>query len=117
MSEKTSICWLFQAITGFLMLVFGTVHILRNHLEGSMKGLLTRKEVLMLLKRPEIAILEASFMIAISYHAVYGIRSILIDLGVMQGKEKIADKIFTLLALIMAGYGLVLLTYLVLTPP
>ena len=116
MADRSSIYWLFQAVTGIMTLVLGAIHLLRNHLSGSLSGLLTRKEVLTLIRRPGVALLEAIFMVAISYHAVYGVRGILMDLGMLRGKEKVANKVFAAIAVIMIAYGLGILFYLLLTP-
>ncbi len=72
--------WLLQATSGILLVVLVGLHWVAQHFLAS-GGLMTYADVVAYLRRPIIFGLEAAFLIAVTAHALLGVRAILLDLG------------------------------------
>lgn len=79
-STESGWLWLIKILTGLLILVIITIHLIVNHFVGSASGLLTWAEVVAYYQNPLIPLMEAAFLIFAVSHAMIGLRSIVIDL-------------------------------------
>jgi len=68
--------WITQAVSGIILLVLLGLHLFANHTEG---GLLDYAGVLRRLKDPATFALETAFLVFVTYHALVGLRAILLD--------------------------------------
>ncbi|MGE5591689.1 MAG: hypothetical protein ACM3ZA_13930 [Bacillota bacterium] len=68
--------WITQAVSGLILLVLLGLHLLANHTAG---GLLDYAGVLRRLKDPATFALETAFLVFVTYHALVGLRAILLD--------------------------------------
>ena len=94
--------WLLQALSGLLLLFFVTLHIVRVHLYGSFKGLPSYLDVVNALRNPWLAILAVMFTIVVAYHALYGIKNVLEELGLVKYTELLSRVLIFLGAAIIA---------------
>jgi len=88
--------WLGQAASGVLLVVLLGLHWVAQHYLAS-GGLRSFAEVLAYLKNPLALLLELSFLAVVTYHALFGLRAILLDLGPGRRLRQLLD--ITLLAL------------------
>lgn len=74
--------WILQVLTGAALLVLVVVHLVAQHFVVSAPGgLRDRASVLAYLGNPVIVVIESAFMLTVTWHALLGVRSILLDLG------------------------------------
>ncbi|MEM0267586.1 MAG: hypothetical protein QXT33_07230 [Thermofilum sp.] len=111
---KKGVGWVLQALTGVLLVLFVTAHIIRVHLEGSHKGLPTYEEVISAFKNPLIAAAELALAAAVTYHAMYGLYTVTVEAELL--RERRARALFTALGAAIFTYTLAVTAYLVLAP-
>lgn len=104
--------WIWQALTGLGLLVLLTLHMIANHFvrEG---GLQTYQDVIEYLSNPLIMVLELTFLVVVTYHALLGVRAILTDLGLSDRVMTIVNRVLTALGVIMVAWGFILTIYVV----
>ncbi|MCC6059305.1 MAG: hypothetical protein LM563_03570 [Thermofilum sp.] len=106
--------WLLQAVTGALLVVLISAHIVRVHLEGSYKGLPTYQDVLSAFKNPLIVAAELALSFSVIYHAMYGLYMVVVEAGLLG--ERRARALFTVAGVALAVYTLAVTAYLALKP-
>ncbi|WP_376790915.1 hypothetical protein [Thermoflexus sp.] len=96
--------WIWQAVTGLLLLVLLTLHMVFNHfvVEG---GLRTYWDVVAYLSHPAVFVWEIVFLIVVTAHALMGVRAILLDLGIRPAADRWLKRALTLLGVVIIGYG------------
>ena len=87
MNKKSSWSWFWQSVTGIALLGLLGLHMVAHHfvVEG---GLRDYQQVIEYLSNPLIVFTEIAFLIAVTVHAVLGVRSILFDLGLSARAER-----------------------------
>ena len=103
--------WIAQVVSGALLLVLLTVHMLANHfvVDG---GLRTYAQVLDYVANPLILALEIAFLVVVTWHAMLGLRAVLLDLGVRGRAARVTGRVLAGLGLVTLAYGLWLLATL-----
>ncbi|HUX71837.1 MAG TPA: hypothetical protein VMV41_15060 [Cellulomonadaceae bacterium] len=98
--------WLLQVITGGALLVLVVVHLVAQHfVVQSPGGLRDYAQVLAYLGNPVIVVIESLFLVAVTWHAMLGVRSILLDLGLGDvGRRRVTAGVTTL-GVLTLGYG------------
>ena len=98
--------WLLQVITGGALLVLVVVHLVAQHfVVQSPGGLRDYAQVLAYLGNPVIVVIESLFLVAVTWHAMLGVRSIVLDLGLgVTGRRRVTAAVTPLGALTL-GYG------------
>ncbi len=98
--------WLLQVITGAALLVLVVVHLVAQHfVVQAPGGLRDHAQVLAYLSNPVIVVIESLFLVAVTWHAMLGVRSILLDLGLGEiGRRRVTAGVTTVGALTL-GYG------------
>jgi succinate dehydrogenase hydrophobic anchor subunit len=93
--------WALQAISGVLLVAAIALHWFAQHLvvEG---GLRDYSQVVSYLREPFVLVLETSFLVVVSTHALLGLRAIVMDLGPTKPMELLLN-----LGLGLAGMGAV----------
>lgn len=105
--------WILQAVSGIVLLVTVTLHMAAQHFGGS-EGILTYAEVVAYLRRPAVFVLETLFAAVVIFHALAGIRAILLDLGVSDAQDRRITLGFAALGALLFLYTLVLTVTVVL---
>ena len=98
--------WLLQVVTGGALLVLVVVHLVAQHfVVQAPGGLRDYAQVLAYLGNPVMVVIESLFLVAVTWHAMLGVRSILLDLGLGDtGRRRVTAGATTLGALTL-GYG------------
>jgi len=96
--------WVLQALSGLLLLVLLGVHLTVNHFAAG--GLLTYQQVVAYLSHPLVLALEIIFLAVVVFHALAGVRAMLLDVGVSERTRRRGTVLLVLLGLAMIAYGL-----------
>jgi len=101
--------WRWTAYSGVALLVLLTVHMVAHHfvVEGA-GGLRTYEQVLDYIATPVILVVECLFLVAITIHAMLGLRSVLLDLGTSDRGRARVNRWLTVLGTLTIAYGLFL---------
>ena len=100
--------WLSQAISGILLVVLlGTHWIAQHYLAAG--GLRTYSEVISYLENPLVLVLEVAFLAAVTYHALLGLRAVLLDFGPSERLVRLLDAGLILAGIATLFYGMYLL--------
>ena len=111
-NSKARWLWLFQAISGIVLTLLLGVHWIVQHYLAS-EGLRSYAEVVVFLQQPIVLILEITFLIVVSGHALIGIRAILIDLGLRPRLLRSVDITFWFVGILTVAYGVQLVWHIV----
>ena len=96
--------WLLKIAAGLLVLVVLGIHFVINHAVAP-GGLLTYEDVIQYYKVPLVPVMEIVFLVVVVTHALLGLRSILLDLSLVQKIHRIIDGLFLALGTIAIVYG------------
>ncbi len=104
--------WAWQAITGALLLVLLTLHMIANHfvVQG---GLRDYQAVIAYITNPIILPLETLFLIVVSWHGLLGLRAVIFDFGLSARTERVVTRVLLAVWVVTVVYGIALLTILV----
>jgi succinate dehydrogenase / fumarate reductase membrane anchor subunit len=108
-STESGWLWLIKILSGLLILVIITIHLIVNHFVGSASGLLTWAEVVAYYQNPLIPLMEAAFLIFAVSHAMIGLRSIVIDLHPSRAALNTITWLLTGVGVVAIVYGIWLL--------
>ena len=105
---RPSFAWLAQVVTGVLLLVLLTVHMVAQHfvVEG---GLRTYEQVIAWIRNPVVFAVEALLLVCVTWHGIAGVHAVLLDLGLRGRAERIVARVLLDLAVVTILYGLWLL--------
>ncbi len=103
--------WIWQALTGLALVILLSLHMIAQHfvVEG---GLRTYEDVLRYVANPIIIVLEVLFLVAVTYHALTGVRAILFDLEMSDRAKTTTTRVLTVVGVILVAWGLYLAYYL-----
>jgi succinate dehydrogenase hydrophobic anchor subunit len=102
--------WRWTAGSGLALIVLATMHIVAQHFIVHQKGgLRTYGEVLSYIGNPVIFVLEATFLVAVTIHAMLGVRSVLGDLDPSSRTQRRIDRWLWIIGTVTVGYGMALL--------
>jgi succinate dehydrogenase / fumarate reductase membrane anchor subunit len=104
-TEKPSWGWIVQAITGVLVLVLITVHMIANHFIVS-RGLRNFDDVVSYLSNPIVVVWEVVFLAVVTWHGLLGLRAILFDFGLSPVTERRITRLLTVVGVVAVVYGL-----------
>jgi succinate dehydrogenase / fumarate reductase, membrane anchor subunit len=105
---ETTWLWLFKIITGVLVVVILAIHFIVQHLVNP-DGLLTFQQVVQWVSNPWVAFMEGTFVVLAVFHALLGVRSVLLDLRPSQGVIRVIDVTFSVVGVVAIIYGIWLL--------
>ena len=106
--SKTGWGWLGQAISGIVLVALLGLHWVAQHYLAS-GGLRTYSDVVAYLGNPLVLILEVAFLVVVTYHALMGVRAILLDLGPSEWLTQLLDIGLVLVGIATILYGVDLL--------
>ena len=103
--------WIWQALSGLLLVVLLGVHLIVNHFAAG--GLLTYQQVVAYLSNPVVLALEIVFLATVIFHAVAGVRALVLDSGISEGAARGVTVVLALVGIAMFAYGLWLFSVIV----
>ena len=105
---RPTFAWLAQVVSGVLLLVLLTVHMVAQHflMEG---GLRTYDQVIAWIRNPLVFAVEALLLVCVTWHGVAGVHAVLLDLGLRGRTERIVARILGDVMVATILYGLWLL--------
>ena len=112
--RKGRVIWLLQTSSGILLLLLVGIHWVVHHYIAS-GGLREFIDVITYLRIPFVLILEVSFIVVITIHALLGIRAIVLDYGLDAKQQKFVDGSLLILGSITITYGIHLLFFILYT--
>jgi succinate dehydrogenase hydrophobic anchor subunit len=110
---RPTVVWLAQVVSGVLLLVLMTVHMVAQHfvVDG---GLRTYQDVVAWIRNPVVFAVEALLLLTVTWHGLAGVHAVLLDLGLRRRSERIAERVLRGIAAVTVVYGLWLLATLAL---
>jgi len=102
--------WVSTALTGMALLVLVTVHMVAHHfVVEEIGGLRTYHQVLQYVATPVIFAIEAIFLFVVTWHAMLGLRAVLLDLALPAALERLVRPGTVVLGAVTVTYGVALL--------
>lgn len=105
--ESTAM-WMLKIASGVFVLALLFIHLTANHLLPE-AGLMSFREVLAYLSNPWIVVMEGTFLVIVTVHALVGTRSVILDLNPSPSALKRIDFMFVVLGVVSIVYGIWLL--------
>jgi succinate dehydrogenase hydrophobic anchor subunit len=106
---RPTFAWVAQAVSGVLLLVLLTVHMVAQHfvVQG---GLRTYADVVAWIRNPLVFAIEALLLVCVTWHGIAGVHAVLLDLGLRGRAERTVARVLTGVAMATILYGLWLLS-------
>ena len=103
--RSSSWSWILQAFTGAMLVVLLGLHMVVQHfvVQG---GLRNYQQVVQYISNPFVFLLEVAFLIVVTWHALLGVRAIILDLGLKPATERRWTAVLTVIGLAMITYGI-----------
>ena len=102
--------WLSTAFTGMALLVLVTVHMVAHHfVVREIGGLRTYEQVLEYIGNPVIFVIEAVFLVVVTWHAMLGLRAVALDLHLPPRLARLVRPGVVVLGVVTVAYGLMLI--------
>ena len=103
--RASSWSWILQAFTGVMLVVLLGLHMVVQHfvVEG---GLRDYQQVVAYLSNPFVFLLEIAFLIVVTWHALLGVRAVMLDLGLTPATERKVTAFLSVVGVVMVGYGI-----------
>lgn len=106
---RTARAWRWTTGTGIALLALVGVHMIAHHfVVEEVGGLRTYRQVLAYVANPVIFVVESAFLIAVTAHALLGLRGVLLDLGPGPRARRRIDAALWALGIATVAYGLFL---------
>jgi succinate dehydrogenase cytochrome b556 subunit len=106
--SRAGLGWLGQAISGIVLVLLLGLHWVAQHYLAT-GGLRTYSEVVAYVGNPLVLLLELAFLVVVTYHALMGVRAILLDLGPGERLARFIDIGLVLVGIATILYGVDLL--------
>ena len=103
--RASSWSWILQAITGVLVIVLISVHMIFQHFVAA-GGLRTYADVVAYIRSPFFLGWEILFLIIVTWHALLGVRAIALDFGLKRSIERAFNWGLTVVGVGTIFYGL-----------
>jgi len=97
--------WLIQVITGALVLLLVTLHMIANHFIVP-NGLRNFNDVVEYLRTPIVLFFEVMFLVVVTWHGLLGLRAVLFDFGLSARTERLITWLLAIVGVVTVGYGL-----------
>jgi succinate dehydrogenase cytochrome b556 subunit len=102
--RASSWSWILQALTGALLVVLLGLHMVVQHFVVA-GGLRNFDQVVQYLSNPFVFLLEIAFLIVVTWHALLGVRAVLLDLGLTPATERKLSTTLTIIGVAVVAYG------------
>ena len=103
--RASSWSWILQAFTGVMLVVLLGLHMVVQHFVVA-GGLRNYAQVVEYLSNPFVFLLEIAFLIIVTWHALLGVRAIILDLGLKPATERRVTAAMWIIGVVMVGYGI-----------
>jgi succinate dehydrogenase hydrophobic anchor subunit len=105
---RSSLAWAAQVVSGVLLLVLMTVHMVAQHfvVEG---GLRSYADVVAWIRNPVVFAVEALLLLTVTWHGLAGVHAVLLDLGLRGRSGRIVARALLGLGVVTVAYGVWLL--------
>jgi succinate dehydrogenase hydrophobic anchor subunit len=101
--------WRWTALTGVALLVLVTIHMVANHfVVREVGGLRSYQQVIEYIGNPAILVIECIFLVFVTWHAMLGLRSVLLDFGLSDATRRLVDRGLVVLGVATLAYGFTL---------
>ena len=98
--------WVATTISGVALLVLLGVHMVANHfVVRSVGGLRSYRQVLEYMRHPAILTIESLFLLVVTFHAMLGLRGVVLDLDPSRRAQRWIDVGLTVLGVLTLAYG------------
>jgi succinate dehydrogenase / fumarate reductase membrane anchor subunit len=99
-----SVAWILQVVSGVLLVFLLGVHIVMQHFVAS-GGLRDYAQVVSYLSNPVVLAVESLFVIVLIWHAMLGLRAVLLDFGPSRRGQALITWGVAGLGVVTAGYS------------
>lgn len=107
---RSARAWRWTAASGVALVVFATVHLIAQHfIVHGTGGLRTYHQVLHYIANPVMFVTECGLLLAVTIHAMLGVRSVLHDLTLRPSSKRRIDRVLWVVGTVTVAYGLALL--------
>jgi succinate dehydrogenase cytochrome b556 subunit len=96
-----------QVVSGAALLFLLGLHMVAQHFIVP-TGLRFYDDVIEWLRNPVMIVIEVTFLVAVTYHALVGVRAILFDFGFSQRTERLITNLLWVVGVVTIVYGVVL---------
>ncbi len=103
--RASSWSWILQAFTGVMLVVLLGLHMVVQHFVVA-GGLRRYQQVVEYISNPFVFLLEVAFLIIVTWHALLGVRAILLDLGLKAATERKVTATLWIVGVLTVGYGI-----------
>jgi succinate dehydrogenase cytochrome b556 subunit len=99
-----SLTWILQVVSGVLLVLLLGVHIVMQHFVAS-GGLRDYAQVVSYLSNPVVVAVESLFVVVLIWHAMLGLRAVLLDFGFGRRGQALITRGVVALGAITAAYS------------
>jgi succinate dehydrogenase cytochrome b556 subunit len=103
--RASSWSWILQAFTGVMLVVLLGLHMVVQHFVVA-GGLRDYQQVVQYISNPFLFLLEIAFLIIVTWHALLGVRAIILDLGLKPTTERRVTAALWIVGVAVVGYGI-----------
>lgn len=103
--RASSWSWILQAFTGIMLVVLLGLHMVVQHFVVA-GGLRDYQQVVQYISNPFLFLLEIAFLIIVTWHALLGVRAIILDLGLKPATERRVTAVMWIVGVVMVAYGI-----------
>jgi succinate dehydrogenase / fumarate reductase, membrane anchor subunit len=103
--RASSWSWILQAFTGVMLVVLLGLHMVVQHFVVA-GGLRNYRQVVQYISNPFVFLLEIAFLIVVTWHALLGVRAILLDLGLRPATERKVTAFLSIVGVVAVAYGI-----------
>jgi succinate dehydrogenase membrane anchor subunit len=102
--RASSWSWILQAFTGVMLVVLLGLHMVVQHFVVA-GGLRNYQQVVQYISNPFVFLLEIAFLIIVTWHALLGVRAIVLDLGLKPATERRVTAFLSIVGVLTVAYG------------
>ena len=103
--RASSWSWILQAFTGIMLVVLLGLHMVVQHFVVT-GGLRQYQQVVQYISNPFVFLLEIAFLIIVTWHALLGVRAVILDLGLKPASERRVTAVLSIVGVIVVAYGI-----------
>jgi succinate dehydrogenase / fumarate reductase membrane anchor subunit len=103
--RASSWSWILQAFTGIMLVVLLGLHMVVQHFVVA-GGLRNYQQVVQYISNPFVFLLEIAFLIIVTWHAMLGVRAVILDLGLKPASERRVTAVLSIVGVIVVAYGI-----------
>ena len=103
--RASSWSWILQAFTGVMLVVLLGLHMVVQHFVVA-GGLRNYQQVVQYISNPFVFLLEIAFLIIVTWHALLGVRAVILDLGLKPATERKVTAFLSVVGVVTIAYGI-----------